>query len=60
MTSKMLKVKVLEYINKDNVLEVVYNMLKIYEDDDGKSQMIYSDCRFADIAQCSFMLICAK
>lgn len=41
MTSKALKKKVIEYINhaEDNVVEAVYNMLKIYEDGDGKSLM---------------------
>lgn len=41
MTSKALKKKVIEYINhaEDNVLEAVYKMLKIYEDNDGDSLM---------------------
>ena len=41
MTSKAIKKKVIEYINhaEDNVLEAVYKMLKIYEDNDGKSLM---------------------
>ena len=41
MTSKAIKKKVIEYINhaEDNVLEAVYKMLKIYEDNDNKSLM---------------------
>jgi putative addiction module component (TIGR02574 family) len=41
MTSKILKKKVIEYINhaEDGVVEAVYKMLKIYEDGDGKSLM---------------------
>lgn len=41
MTSKTLKKKVIEYINhaEDNVIEAVFNMLKIYEDSDGRSLM---------------------
>lgn len=41
MTSKAIKKKVIEYINhaEDNVIEAVYKMLKIYEDNDGKSLM---------------------
>jgi hypothetical protein len=41
MTSKVLKKKVIEYINhaEDNVLEAVYKILKIYEDSDRKSLM---------------------
>ena len=41
MTSKTLKKKVIEYINnaEDNVVEVVYKMLKMYEDGDGSSLM---------------------
>jgi len=41
MTSKTIKKKVIEYIThaEDNVIEAVYNMLKIYEDSDGRSAM---------------------
>ena len=41
MTTKAIKKKVIEYINhaEDNVIEAVYKMLKIYEDNDGKSLM---------------------
>ncbi len=42
MSSKILKKKVIEYINRaeDNVIEAVYKMLKIYEDGDSNSLMI--------------------
>lgn len=41
MTKTALKKKVIDYINQadENVLEVVYNMLRIYEEGDGKSLM---------------------
>ncbi len=41
MTSKAIKKKVIAYIDHadDNVLEAIYKMLKIYEDNDGKSLM---------------------
>jgi hypothetical protein len=41
MTSKTIRKKVIEYIThaEDNVLEAVYKMLKIYEDNDGESLM---------------------
>ena len=41
MTKTALKKKVIDYINQadGNVLEVVYNMLRIYEEGDGKSLM---------------------
>ncbi len=41
MTSKTIKKKVIEYIShaEDDVIAAVYNMLKIYEDSEGKSAM---------------------
>jgi hypothetical protein len=41
MTKTALKKKVIDYINhaEENVLEVVYKMLKVYEDDDKNSLM---------------------
>lgn len=41
MTSNVLRKKVIEYVNHadENVLELVYKMLKVYEGDDGSSLM---------------------
>ncbi len=49
MTATTLRKKVHQYVDhvEDNVLEAIYNMLKIYVDDDGKSLM--SDSQKAEI-----------
>ncbi len=47
MTASLLRKKVHQYIDdaEENILEVVYNMMKIYVDDDGKSLMTVSQKR---------------